>query len=71
MLSKLLRDELHYSSDNKAQGSNQHLGWGGSSETEQEMEDMSQLDCSYNTKQEDIHSFFFNLVSLSVLVALF
>lgn len=47
------------------------LDGGGSSAIEQEMEDMSQLDCSYNTKQEDIHSFFFNLVSLSVLVALF
>ena len=35
------------------------LEGGGGSVMEQEMEDMPQLDCFYNTKQEDIHSFLF------------
>lgn len=44
MLSKLLQDELHYSSDSKARGPNQHLAGNIGSVVEQKTEDMFQQD---------------------------
>lgn len=52
MLSKLLQDELHYSSGSKAKGTHQHLRGNSGSVTEQEMEDVSQLDYQLHVQKE-------------------